>query len=182
MFQKGFTNIFLIIAILVLTGIASFFGFRKEVIAPDANLVSDTPSLPTTTPPIEKSLTPVITPDTVPSPTPNNPAPKPVISVSGDITAIRTILATKSWTPVIVVLKGNEFTQPYFHDEAKKKIEARKIQDTVLSILTENDFKVYNQFESITAFAGLISTSGLDTLLNNPFVVSIAPDRLSSTY
>lgn len=175
MFQKGFTNIFLIIAILVLTGIASFFGFRKEVIAPDANLVSDTPSLPTTTPPIEKSLTPVVTPDTVPS-------PKPIISVSGDITAIRTILATKSWTPVIVVLKGNEFTQPDFHDDAKKKIEARKIQDTVLSTLTENDFKVYNQFESITAFAGLISTSGLDTLLNNPLVVSIAPDGLSSTY
>lgn len=104
------------------------------------------------------------------------PAPTPATK-SGDTEEIRTLLDEQEWVQVIVTLEGNEFTDPNFQNDTKKKSEVRKIQNSALANLDENDFRLQRQFEITAQFSGEVSSSGMDKLLSEPVVKSITIDR-----
>ena len=146
--RKGFATIVLIALVVVLAGVVGYFAFVKK-----SELITQQPT-PT------------------PSPTLTPTTPK-----TGDIEEIQTLLNKKTWVGVIVTLKGNEFTAPEFRDDVRRYAEVKKIQDAVLVTLTKDDFQISHQYQSITSFAGMVSKSGMEKLLNNSQVTSISIDK-----
>ena len=78
---------------------------------------------------------------------------------------------------VIVMLKGNQWTAPtYRADDSKRKKEVKKVQDAVLSGLTEEDFRLIHKYMYSPMFAGIISQSGFEKLSVDERVESILLD------
>lgn len=180
--QKGFMNIPITVFVVILAGMAGYLVVNNLLITTPTPPILEQPT-PTSTPPIIEQPTP----SPVPSPTPTppileqpTPSPMPITPKMGDVEEIQALLNKEEWVLVIVMLKGNEFTDPNFiGDDAKKNAEAQRIQSAVLATLTTDDFQVYSRFQSITGFAGKISKSGMEKLLNDQRVISISLDKLS---
>ncbi|MEK6862302.1 MAG: S8 family serine peptidase, partial [Nanoarchaeota archaeon] len=106
---------------------------------------------------------------------------KPVYSdehVVGDIEEINTALEENQYVNIIIWLKDNEFTSPEYQEDLDiKRNEIDKIQDKVLSRLSEEDFILKYRYEATNGFAGIISKSGFEKLLNDNNVKEIYLDR-----
>jgi hypothetical protein len=102
-------------------------------------------------------------------------------SQAGEIEEIRSLLKEKTWVPVIVILEGKDYTASESRDETPKETEIQKIQDIVLATLKDDDFRLGKRFRFLPAFAGEISATGLEKLLKNPQVKSIAIDKPDKT-
>lgn len=181
--NHGFMSISLIaLVVLGITLVSTYLILAETTTAPATipNQQQNPPPHTTSTTPtppdikgIQTPTAPVITqplPETTPSPT----------KKGGDITEIQSQLKNQAWVLVVVTLEGNEFTTPEARDDAKRYAEVKRIQDTVLTTLTESDFKLSAQYTSVTSFAGKVSSSGMSKLLNNPLVTSISIDKLSA--
>ena len=102
-----------------------------------------------------------------------------VSSVGGDIEEIENAFLEKDSIDVLVWLKDNEYTRPeYQADLDKKRIEIRKIQDKVLSELSEDEFELIAKFEVTNGLAGSITKEGFEELKENKYVDSIYMDRV----
>ncbi len=96
----------------------------------------------------------------------------------GDIEEIQSKLEENSKAGIIVWLKDNKFTSPEYQEDLNKKIqEVRKSQDLTLSKLTEKDLRLTHRYTSINGFAGIISKSGFEKLLNDENIREIYLDR-----
>lgn len=83
---------------------------------------------------------------------------------------------------VIVWLKNNEFTNPYFQtDLDKKRKEIKNIEDTVLSGIPSKEFNVIYRGEVTPFVAGAVTVEGLEKLMNHNNVDYIVLDKKVTT-
>lgn len=103
---------------------------------------------------------------------------KGLIETKNDYNEIAHMFEDKSPVNAIIWLSDNRFTSPEYHgDMDKKRREIRKLQDAVLSRLSEEDFRLQHRYIATNGFAGSLSRSGFERLRNDLNVISIVPDR-----
>jgi subtilisin family serine protease len=74
------------------------------------------------------------------------------------------------------VQQKNLWKKPASRIALRQKILARR--DEVLSTIGEREFRLRRSFDNLAAFSGEITADGLNSLLSNPKVKSIEPDRI----
>ena len=87
-------------------------------------------------------------------------------------------LKTSDFVDVIVWLKDNEFTSPEYQDNLdKKRAEISKMQNDVLSRLSEDEFKLKQRYSVTNGFFGSVSEIGFGKLLADLNVEEIYLDK-----
>lgn len=113
------------------------------------------------------------------APLPRNPFIKKIEThVEGDIDEIQSSLSLGKSVSVIVSLKGNKYTAVGFFDDAKRKAESTRINESVIRTLDDDEAKIGHRFWVSPAFsARLLKMSALEKLTKNQTVTSIHIDR-----
>ncbi|MFQ5772209.1 MAG: S8 family serine peptidase, partial [bacterium] len=86
---------------------------------------------------------------------------------------VRSALRNSGNIMVLVKLKENTLTKT---SQEHDQLQIERLQDSVLSGLTEADFQLRYRYKSVPGFSGILFASGLAKLTNHPQVESIAVD------